>query len=103
MYYYYFLATFGIKVWWKKSITILQITQFVIDLVVIYFCLYTNLAFASGKLPVMGDCSGDIFAAFFGAGLLSSYLLLFIEFFYKVYTKPTGKPASQAAEKLKSL
>jgi len=43
MYWYYFQAARGIKIWWKKYITILQISQFVIDLGFIYFASYTYL------------------------------------------------------------
>lgn len=32
MYWYYFQAARGVKVWWKKWITKLQIMQFVLDL-----------------------------------------------------------------------
>lgn len=32
MYWYYFQAARGVRIWWKKYITVLQITQFVIDL-----------------------------------------------------------------------
>ncbi|KAJ9078735.1 Fatty acyl-CoA elongase/Polyunsaturated fatty acid specific elongation enzyme [Entomophthora muscae] len=98
MYYYYFLATFNIKVWWKKSITVLQISQFVIDLAVIYFCLYTHMAFQKGGYT-FGPCSGGEFAAYFGAGLLSSYLLLFVEFFVKAYTKPAANASKKIASK----
>ncbi|KAJ9073276.1 Fatty acyl-CoA elongase/Polyunsaturated fatty acid specific elongation enzyme [Entomophthora muscae] len=96
MYYYYFLATFNIKVWWKKYITVMQITQFVIDLAVIYYCLFIILGVRQfDMLSNTSDCQGSLGAAFFGAGLLSSYLLLFIQFFFKVYTKPSDKPKSQ--------
>ncbi|KAI9297446.1 GNS1/SUR4 membrane protein [Neoconidiobolus thromboides FSU 785] len=89
MYYYYLLSTFKIKVWWKKYITVLQITQFIIDLSVVYFCLYTYFTFHYyPQFPTFGDCNGKLPNAIFGAGLLSSYLLLFIEFFYKAYSKP---------------
>ncbi|KAJ9085479.1 Fatty acyl-CoA elongase/Polyunsaturated fatty acid specific elongation enzyme [Entomophthora muscae] len=98
MYYYYFLATFNIKVWWKKSITVLQITQFVIDLAVIYFCFYTQYTYKYGG-STFGSCSGGEFAAYFGAGLLSSYLLLFVEFFFKAYKKPAAKPTEKIASK----
>ena len=32
MYWYYFQSARGVKIWWKKYITVMQITQFVIDL-----------------------------------------------------------------------
>jgi fatty acid elongase 3 len=32
MYWYYFQAARGIRIWWKKYITIMQIVQFVVDL-----------------------------------------------------------------------
>lgn len=89
---------------WKKYLTTLQITQFVIDLCVVYFasqssplakfCVmggsgisplygyqigYTHFAMSRFSfLPNMGDCAGSESAALFGVGLLSSYLFLFI-------------------------
>lgn len=65
----------------------MQIIQFVIDLFIIYFCTYTHFAFAYSSLPTFGDCSGSENAAYFGCALLSSYLLLFINFYAKTYKK----------------
>lgn len=41
MYYYYFRTTAGVKIWWKKYLTTLQIIQFITDLGVVYCCTYT--------------------------------------------------------------
>lgn len=32
MYFYYFQSARGVRCWWKKYITVMQIVQFVIDL-----------------------------------------------------------------------
>ncbi|KAF8509806.1 GNS1/SUR4 family-domain-containing protein [Gautieria morchelliformis] len=37
MYYYYYATAGGRKIWWKKYLTSMQITQFVIDLFAVYF------------------------------------------------------------------
>ncbi|KAI9321078.1 fatty acid elongase [Dichotomocladium elegans] len=86
MYYYYFRTASGAKIWWKKYLTTMQIIQFVIDLVVIYSCTYTFYATKYAlNLPNFGTCSGGEGAAWFGCALLSSYLLLFINFYRMTY------------------
>lgn len=152
------------KIWWKKHLTTLQITQFVIDLAVCYLNTYTH--FASSYYPTWpnyGGCAGGLqvlrgsgceltvsfsrsavvvrrrsirfcstttefaqnsapsarsssrscgtdsarilpprlnstapfpatdFAALFGSGLLSTYLLLFVDFFVRTYLKARQK------------
>lgn len=48
----------------------------------------------------MGKCAGEEFAAFAGMGILSSYLLLFISFYFATYKKdgkrPTGRKAARS-------
>jgi hypothetical protein len=100
MYYYYFRTAAGAKIWWKKYLTTLQITQFIIDLFVIYFCTYTYFAYTYWPhLPNMGSCSGTETSAIFGCALLSSYLLLFINFYRITYQK--RKALKQKADQAK--
>ncbi|KAJ2890033.1 Fatty acyl-CoA elongase/Polyunsaturated fatty acid specific elongation enzyme [Coemansia aciculifera] len=97
MYFYYFLASCGIHPWWKKYVTTLQIVQFIIDLGFVYYCTYQLIASRYyPTLPHRGACAGTEEAAVFGCALLSSYLLLFIQFFQRTYSK------KQAAKKAKT-
>jgi len=96
MYCYYMIATFGYSVWWKKHLTTLQILQFVLDLI---FCFY---AFTIGWFSNYQDCAGDGFCAFVGITLISSYLLLFIDFFVETYQKSgSTKSENTSREKQK--
>ncbi|KAK3848002.1 MAG: fatty acid elongase [Linnemannia gamsii] len=86
MYYYYMRSAAGVRIWWKQYLTTLQIVQFILDLGFIYFCSYTYFAFTyAPHLPNAGKCAGTEGAALFGCGLLSSYLLLFINFYRLTY------------------
>jgi len=90
MYYYYYATASGAKIWWKKYLTTMQIVQFIIDLVVVYFGTYSHFVanYYSDILPVMGNCAGKESAAVFGCALLSSYLGLFIDFYFQTYKTP---------------
>ena len=95
MYSYYGCAAAGIRVPWKKQITIFQIIQFVIDLFVVYFASWTYFTSTYAPwLPNMGSCAGEEFAAISGCVILSSYLVLFILFYFATYKKTgqTGRP-----------
>ena len=45
-------------------------------------------------MPNAGNCAGEEFAAFAGMAILSSYLVLFISFYFATYRKQgkTGRP-----------
>ncbi|KAI8065885.1 ELO family [Gongronella butleri] len=98
MYYYYYRTAAGAKIWWKKYLTTMQITQFVIDLAACYFCTYCVFTYTYMPfMPNWGPCGGTPSAAVFGCGLLSSYLVLFINFYGKTYNNKQKLAKSKAA------
>lgn len=92
----------------------MQIAQFVIDLGLVYFgstwrvysfeygspvpfsIAYSHMAASYlPTLPHPGNCAGSESAAIFGCALLTSYLGLFINFYFQTYKQPaTRKPTS---------
>lgn len=92
MYLYYGLVASGHTPWWKQMITVLQIAQFVVDVIVCWWGIFMNYFSAAG-------CTGDVKTSWFGALLLSSYLGLFIDFYQKTYKsnpKAPSRPALQS-------
>jgi len=87
MYYYYYATAGGAKIWWKKYLTSLQITQFVIDLFAVYYAAYHKF--------FTGQCSGTTSAALSGVGLLTSYLFLFVDFYLRTYSPEVTKKAAK--------
>jgi fatty acid elongase 3 len=98
MYWYYFQSARGVKIWWKEWITRLQIIQFVIDLGFVYFASWTYFTSTYWPwLPNVGRCAGEEFAAFSGIAILSSYLFLFISFYFATYKKDGKRPSGRKA------
>lgn len=94
MYYYFAMSALRIHVWWKKYLTTVQITQFIIDVTVIGYAYYSFIL--SGFDPNV--CYGTSRGAIVGLSILFSYLLLFIRFYFNTYSKSnrtTEKPKKQ--------
>jgi len=98
MYWYYFQSARGVRIWWKKYITMLQITQFVLDLAIIYFAGWGYVASTYlPMLPHVGSCAGEEWAALSGVAILTSYLVLFIMFYFSTYKKSAKKAIRRAS------
>jgi fatty acid elongase 3 len=94
MYWYYYTtaANPGYQPWYKRSITSLQIGQFCLDLVVVYYASWRGKTFIKrwsgpGKTFAAPDCSGADMSALLGCMLLTSYLFLFVAFYKRTYNK----------------
>jgi len=48
-------------------------------------------------MPTSGQCAGEEFAAFAGIGIISSYLFLFISFYFATYKKDGKRPSGRKA------
>lgn len=95
MYYYYYATAGGAKIWWKKYLTTMQIVQFILDLFIVYFGTWQHFAHAyRPDLPHVGNCAGAESAALAGCALLTSYLGLFINFYFQTYKKPVKATAN---------
>ncbi|PWN20323.1 GNS1/SUR4 membrane protein [Microstroma glucosiphilum] len=101
MYFYYALSSLKIRVPWKQLVTVCQITQFVIDLCVVYFACAVHWSYSQNiKLPFFSkptDCSGSEGAALAGCACLTSYLFLFLSFYARTYKKDGKAGVKKAA------
>lgn len=94
MYYYYAMSALRIRIWWKKYLTSLQITQFIIDVTIIG---YAYAAFIASGFD-QNVCYGTSRGAIVGLSVLFSYLLLFVRFYVQTYSKPS-RPARKSVIK----
>ncbi|KFA56078.1 hypothetical protein S40293_00191 [Stachybotrys chartarum IBT 40293] len=100
MYWYYFQSARGVKIWWKEWITRFQITQFIIDLGVVYFASWNGIVHRHWpRIPHVSACGGKTYAAVAGCSILSSYLVLFVMFYIATYQRAAKKTAKASLDK----
>jgi hypothetical protein len=99
MYLYYALHALGIDVWWKRYLTAGQITQFVVAVTACWGGLLPRTLHSLGYKS-WPRCHGQFMEAFFGVGILSSYLFLFVQLYKQNYKDSKGgsKRAKQTHE-----
>jgi len=78
MYYYYTIATYGYKVWWKKYLTIAQISQFLVDLSVTW--PFYPLQYFYGT-----NCSTEMWTLHFGQLIGITFAYLFYQLYKEAY------------------
>jgi len=84
MYFYYFLASIGVHVWWKKYITTIQMLQFALDIVI-------HFVWAGYQLKYPGKANNGSWYAFHVANLVMlSFLYLFAQFYAASYSNKKG-------------
>ncbi|KAL4081334.1 GNS1/SUR4 family-domain-containing protein [Scleroderma yunnanense] len=97
MYYYYFATAGGARFWWKKHLTTLQIIQFIIILATAAFAGWNLVAYNwLPMVPHFGNCAGQLSTGLIGAAVIASYLLLFVDFFYRTYLKKAQAKVSHS-------
>eukprot|EP01102_Stenamoeba_stenopodia_P000001 TRINITY_DN0_c0_g1_i1.p1 TRINITY_DN0_c0_g1~~TRINITY_DN0_c0_g1_i1.p1 ORF type:complete len:276 (+),score=62.92 TRINITY_DN0_c0_g1_i1:126-953(+) len=95
MYLYYTLATFNIQPWWKRYLTMFQIIQFVLDLTGI-------TAWAVGVYFLGYKCDGTFYSFFLTGFVLITFLILFLQFYFRSYKASQQRRREAAAAKKKS-
>jgi len=93
MYYYYLATSFNTDLWWKKYLTSMQITQFVVDIVMGAPYYYSILAL--GK-----NCSGTVWSLGFTHVILIAFIILFVNFFNHTYTKDGTSPSRSPKQRV---
>jgi len=89
MYYYYLVSSMGYSPWWKKYLTMMQIVQFMIGtaLSYVYFYYYFVDFTVDGTLSpsFKQGCTGDTWAVLSMFSVNTSFLLLFVRWYFENY------------------
>lgn len=109
MYYYYYLAASGRRPAWGKLVTVLQISQMVIGIVIVaigfyYSTHYAPITYMEAKdalTPLKVGCYTSRPNLYVGAVIYLSYLLLFIKFFVDRYMGRVSHQTAAACGQIK--
>lgn len=96
MYFYYFLMANGIRCWWAKYITYLQISQMVVGMFTVASHVYYRYT--------VKNCDGSERNLAFGMLIYGSYFALFCQFFvgkYVAQQKKAKRSSSLEKEQLR--
>lgn len=118
MYYYYYLRQCGYKVWWRKLVTQIQTSQFVLGAVMtaygaFHFFKNPSLEWHSTGLPMFTydrGCDSSAWAIYICGCFNLAFLLLFTQWYFSTYMqgmhqsqkKRSGMPADAAGNDLSS-
>eukprot|EP01104_Vermistella_antarctica_P018735 TRINITY_DN7058_c0_g1_i1.p1 TRINITY_DN7058_c0_g1~~TRINITY_DN7058_c0_g1_i1.p1 ORF type:complete len:296 (+),score=45.58 TRINITY_DN7058_c0_g1_i1:58-945(+) len=84
MYYYFAMSAIGVRIWWRKYLTSLQILQFILDfLTSLPFLFFWKFGPA---------CRGLMSCWIVANSVGMSFFFLFVNFYQKQYKKPAAKP-----------
>jgi len=77
MYWYYFNLSLGHQFWWKRYLTQLQMTQFIVNFVALLYWFYLKYNY---------DCQGVTVVSLLGLWTMVTFFLLFLRFYVRSYT-----------------
>lgn len=96
------MAILKIDVWWKKYITTIQIIQFCLDISSFALSAVWNAYWTTTTVCSSWEVWWYNYVA---SGIVASYLVLFVQFFFETYVlgrgKKTAAPAGKGQEKPK--
>jgi hypothetical protein len=92
MYFYYAMNALKVRMPWKRLVTLLQILQFVIDLIACYS--------AWAMFAFYGTTFSTPRAAIVGCFILTSYLYLFVDFYQMTYNKVGDRKLKKQTQEL---
>lgn len=96
MYYYYTIATYGHTVWWKRYLTMAQLSQFVIDMAIVW-------PFYPLQYLLVTDCATEMWTLHFGQIIGITFAYLFYQLYKETYGTKQTKPQDSGQEQHQNI